>query len=136
MAQTYFPMSKEDVTKRGWQWCDYDVPIQAARTIPAEKLPDSSADVPDDVLNWAIVCEVSNKPFKIVKQELDFYRTHKLPIPRRHPDQRHLDRFAFKNSFRLWDRSCEKCGKPIKTADAPDQPGIVWCEECYLKEVY
>jgi len=29
------------------------------KIIPAEKLPTNIIDIPDDVLNWAIKCEVS-----------------------------------------------------------------------------
>ncbi len=136
MAQTFFPLTKEECKKRGYRWCDYEAAIEATRTIPAAQLPDNSADIPDDILNWAIVCEVSKKPFKIIKQELDFYRTHRLSIPRRHPNQRHFDRYALKNPFKLFDRTCAKCSKAIQTSYAPDRPEIVYCEECYLKEVY
>ncbi|MDR2641069.1 MAG: hypothetical protein LBC61_07450 [Candidatus Peribacteria bacterium] len=51
-------------------------------------LPDDISKVPDDVLNWAIECEVTKKLFLILKQELEFYRKHNLPIPKRHPEQR------------------------------------------------
>jgi hypothetical protein len=48
-------------------------------------------------LNWAIKCEVSEKPFRIIKQELEFYRKHNLPIPKKHPDIRHLERMKLRN---------------------------------------
>ena len=31
-------------------------------------------NTPDDIINWAIECEVTKKPYRIIKQELDFYR--------------------------------------------------------------
>jgi hypothetical protein len=40
----------------------------------------------------AIECEVSKKPFRIISLELEFYRKHNLPIPRKHPDVRHEER--------------------------------------------
>ena len=136
MAQTFFPLQKEEVLSKGWQWSDYEMPVRGDRTIPADKLPDDSSMVPDDVLNWAITCEITGKPYKIVKQELQFYRDYKLPIPHRHPDQRHADRFAYKNPYKLWKRTCQKCSKEIQSSYAPDRPEIVYCEQCYLKEVY
>jgi CxxC-x17-CxxC domain-containing protein len=99
-------------------------------------LPYNISQIPDDILNRAVECEVTNKPFKIIKQELEFYRKHNLPIPRRHPDQRHLDRIALRNPRKLYTRICDKCGKDIKTTYAPDRSEIVYCEECYNKEVY
>ncbi len=136
MAQTFFPLTKDECLKRGWQWCDYEAAVEATKTIQAKQLPDDQKAVPDDVLNWAIVCEVTGKPFKIIRQELDFYRKHNLPLPRRHPNQRHADRYAYKNPFQLWKRTCAKCSKTIETSYAPDRKEIVYCEECYLKEVY
>jgi hypothetical protein len=136
MAQSFFPLKKEIASQRGFQWSDYESKVDAEKIIQAEKLPDDSTAVPDDILHWAVVCEVTGKPFKIVKQELEFYRTHKLPIPRRHPDQRHMDRFILKNPFKFFMRNCTKCSKNIQTTYAPSRPEKVYCEECYLAEVY
>ncbi|MBU1017593.1 hypothetical protein KKA33_01030 [Patescibacteria group bacterium] len=136
LAQNYFPLKKEEVLKKGWQWCDFEPEIKAEKTIPADRLPDDIKDVPDDILNWAIVCEESKKPFKIILQELKFYREHNLPLPRRHPDQRHIDLLKLKQPFRLWNRKCGKCGADIQTAYSPDRPEKVYCESCYLKTVY
>jgi len=65
------------------------------KIIPANALPDNIKDIPDDILNRAIKCEVSEKLFKIISQELEFYRKYNLPIPRKHPDIRYLDRMFF-----------------------------------------
>ncbi|MDD3793948.1 MAG: hypothetical protein PHI37_03990 [Candidatus Gracilibacteria bacterium] len=115
----------------------YEPPFpKVDKIIKASMLPENISDIPDDILNWAIECEVSAKPFRIVKAELEFYRKHNLPIPKRHPDQRHLDRLALKNPRKLFERKCDKCGKDIKTTYSPDRNEIVYCEECYKKEVY
>jgi len=100
------------------------------------KLPENISDIPDDILNWALTCEVSRRPYRIIKKELEFYRKHNLPIPRRHPDQRHLDRMSLRNPRKLYDRNCMKCGIEIKTTYSPERPEIVYCEECYKKEIY
>ncbi|MFA5917619.1 MAG: hypothetical protein WC850_05300 [Candidatus Gracilibacteria bacterium] len=116
---------------------DYESPFpKVEKIIPASKLPDNIALIPDDILNWAIECEVTKKPFKIITQELDFYRKHNLPIPKKHPDQRHLDRIALRNPRKLFDRKCNKCGVEMKTTYSPDRKEIVYCKECYNKEVY
>ena len=46
----------------------------------------------DSITNKIIVCEVSGKPFRIIKQELDFYRKYSIPLPIWHPDIRHQER--------------------------------------------
>jgi len=67
-------------------------------------LPENIADIPDDILNRAIECEITKKPFRIIKEELVFYRKHNLPIPRRHPDQRHLDRKKIRQTKEIFSK--------------------------------
>ena len=105
------------------------------KIIPASKLPEDISKIPDDILNWAIECEVTGKPFRIIPQELEFYRKHHLPIPRRHPDQRHLDRMKMRNPRKLFERKCDKCGEDMITTYSPERPERVYCEACYEREV-
>ena len=136
-AQEYFQLTKEEVIEQGWKWRDQtDEMPRVDRVISAMQLPDSIDDIPDDILNWAIECDATKRPFKIIKQELDFYRKMRLPIPHLHPDERYRRRMLLKNPRKLWKRNCSKCQKVIETTYAPDRPEIVYCEECYLKEVY
>ncbi len=131
-ASEYFPLEKSEALKLGFNWSDYEAPFpKVEKIIPASKLPDDISKIPDDILNWAIECEVSNKLFRIIKQELEFYRKHNLPIPRRHPDQRHKDRMALRNPRKLFERKCDKCHKDILTTYSPERTEIVYCEECY-----
>jgi hypothetical protein len=117
LAPTYQGGEQEEIPPltrgrlgEGFKWSTYEAPFpKVDKIIPANMLPDNIKDIPDDILNWAIECEVTKKPFRIIKQELDFYRKHNLPIPKRHPDQRHLDRMALRNPRKLFDRKCDKC---------------------------
>jgi hypothetical protein len=149
IANEYFPLSKEEAIAKGFNWSDYESPApQVEKILKASELPDisvipASSVIPaqagiysDDILNYAIECEITKKPFKIIKQELEFYKKNGITLPRRHPDQRHKDRMALRNPRKLWERDCMKCEKEIKTTYAPERPEIVCCEECYLKEVY
>ena len=137
LAIEHMPLSREQAGKLGLSWKDdIDEKPKVEKIIPAELLPDSIDDIPDDILNWAIECEATKRPFRIVKQELEFYRRMKLPIPHFHPDERHRRRMALRNPRRLWKRPCMKCGKEMETTYAPDRQEIVYCERCYLAEVY
>ena len=137
VANEYFPLSKESAIKSWFNWSDYEAPFpKVEKIIPANKLPDSINDIPDDILNWAIKCEDTKKPFKIISQELWFYRKYNLPIPRKHPDKRHLDRMELRNPRKLFDRDCDKCGISMKTTYSKYREEKVYCEECYNKEVY
>jgi hypothetical protein len=136
-AQMYYPLTKAEAEKRGWKWDDVpDERPSVSKVIAASQLPDSITEIPDDILNWAVECEVTNKPFKITPQELRFYREQNLPVPRRSPDQRHLDRSALRNPRTFFDRACGKCTKAIRSTYSLDRPEIVYCESCYQKEVY
>ena len=156
IAQEYFPMTKEEVIERWWYppqqtkdlspdeiranstlWKDEDnSTLKATKIIPAEKLPENINDIPEDILNWAIKCKKTWKPFKIISQELKFYRENSIPIPHLHPDERHAERMKLRNPRKLFDRKCDKCSKDIQTTYSLDRPETVYCEECYLKEVY
>lgn len=136
MAQEYFPMMKENVMKHGWRW-RAELPFtQGRETTTWDQVPERIEDVPDSIVQEILACEATGKNYRITKQELDFYRKKKLPLPRLHPDERHRRRMALRNPRMLFARACAKCGKEIQTTYSPERPEIVYCEECYLKAVY
>jgi hypothetical protein len=116
VAQELFPFSREDIifAEKGinekvaflhwpiFNWSDYESPFpKVEKIISASKLPENIIDIPNDILNWAIECEISKKPFRITEQELSFYRKHNLPIPKKHPDQRHFERLELRKSITI-----------------------------------
>ncbi len=136
LAQEQFPLTAEQAVSQDLQWraAADDVPA-VTRVIPAEQLPSIDA-IPDDILSWAIRCTATKRPFRIQKRELEFYRFMHLPVPQLHPDERHNRRITLRNPRKLWERSCMKCAKDIQTTFAPERPEIVYCDNCYLSEVY
>ncbi|MDD4287614.1 MAG: hypothetical protein PHN33_04680 [Candidatus Peribacteraceae bacterium] len=136
-AHRYYPLKREAAWERKWRWRDQkeDSP-KVSKVIPAAQLPTTIDDTPDDILDWAIECARTKRPFRIVKQELEFYRANGLPIPYLHPDERFQRRALLRNPRHLWKRTCAKCGEGIETTYAPDRPEMIYCEACYLKEVY
>ena len=103
---------------------------------PEVEIPESIKDVDEDICKQILRCEKSGKLYKITPQELKFYKKMNLPIPRRAPFQRHLDRLRLRNPRVLRDGKCEKCGNDFETAYPVDRPEKLYCEKCYLKEVY
>lgn len=134
VANEYFPLGREDVLAKGWKWRENDRFF--AYQGPVVEFSQNIDQVPDDICDKILTCEVTGKHYKIIPQELRFYRKFHLPLPRCCPDQRHVDRMNLRNPRRLWNRACAKCRRPMETTFAPDRPEIVYCEECYLKEVY
>ncbi|MFA6079993.1 MAG: hypothetical protein WC753_00740 [Candidatus Gracilibacteria bacterium] len=145
VANEYFPMTEEEVRAKGWNWhTEEDKKYEGVIYHP---LPITQHDERvigfetaqkniDAVLAGTIVCEVTGKPFKIIKQELAFYIENGIPIPKKHPDQRHKERLNLRNPRTLYERTCSECGKDIMTTYAPNRPEKVVCEECYRKIVY
>jgi hypothetical protein len=136
VAMDCHPLTQEEAQKLSYSWSNYESPLpKVEKIIPASRLPEDIHSVPDDVLNWAIECELTGRPFRIIKQELEFYRKHSIPLPRRHPDQRSSDRISQESAKKLFERTCGKCHTKMITTYAPERPEIVYCEKCYEREV-
>jgi hypothetical protein len=136
VAMEYYPLTKQEALAKWFNRSDYEAPFpQVDKIIKANEVPDIKF-VNDDILNRAIICEITSKPFRIIKQELEFYRKHNIPLPTKHPDQRHKERMALRNPRKLRDRNCMKCWIDIKTSYSPDREEIIYCETCYNKEIY
>jgi len=134
VAQDYMPLTKEEVKARGLRWLDNSK--QGGYDGPPVIIPDHAKDADESFCKQILTCEISGKNYKIIPQELAFYKKHNIPLPRRAPDQRYLDRMALRNPRHWWIRNCDKCGSEMHTTYASDRPEIVYCEDCYMKEVY
>ncbi len=135
IAFQYFPLTREEVLARGWRWKDTESTAEQYLG-PVVAVPSSIHDVSDDITKQILLCEVTKKPFKIIPQELAFYKRMNIPVPRKCFDQRHRERMALRNPRRLWQRQCAKCSKEIQTTYSPERPETVYCEQCYLETVY
>jgi hypothetical protein len=143
-AQDYFPLTKEESLAKDYSWkeddesSDYQGPIY--------EIPDNIKDVPDNIVDKILKCEVSGKLYKIIPQELAFYRKMGWPLSRKAPHQRYLERIALKNPRKLWERDClcdevgheheGQCGDSFETTYSPERAEKVYCESCYLKAIY
>ncbi|MFA6256057.1 MAG: hypothetical protein WC606_02630 [Candidatus Absconditabacterales bacterium] len=138
-ANSYYPLSKEEIIAKGWNRYDESHKTKISdgiRQVYAKDLPVDITDVDDSILDKIVICEITGKPFRIIKQELEFYRKYSIPLPKRCPDQRHIERMQLRHARKIRDRTCAKCGKNIKTTYSPERPEIVYCEVCYNKEIY
>ncbi len=142
-AQQFFPLTKQQAQEQGYSWKPPE-PRNYQITIKSQDLPDNIKDVDDSILKEIIECahqgqcqEQCTEAFRIIPQELAFYRRMNLPLPRLCPNCRHYQRLKQRNPLRLWKRQCQApgCSNTFETSYAPDRPEIVYCEECYLKEV-
>lgn len=187
IAQEYFPLTKEEALERGYAWKDREA-HQRATTLKHSQLPDHIKDVPDSITNEITQCahssfltsnlqsptsnfssptstcnEQCTTAFRIIPQELKFYRQMNTPLPRLCPNCRHYQRLKQRNPLKLWHRSCQcagvtndqrlttndivykntiehfhkqnPCPNEFETSYAPERLEIVYCESCYLAEV-
>lgn len=81
--------------------------------LQGDQIPRDITTVQDTILNAILICEVSGRPFRIIKQELEFYRKHNLPLPRKHPDIRHGERMKLRPQRKLHLRTCNQCQKEL-----------------------
>jgi hypothetical protein len=157
-AFEYFPITEKEAKEKGYNWKQPEK-RNYTLTKKASELPDSINQVFDTILSEVIQCEHAEldnhsfgcnidcaTAFRITKQELDFYRKVKLPLPRLCFNCRHVDRIKWRNLPILYYRQCMcdkenhehkgKCSIKFETSYAPDKPEIVYCEKCYQQEVY
>ena len=104
--------------------------------LSVDTLPQTIEEAGEDILNKAILCEKSNRPFRITSSELEFYQRMKLPLPNLHPLLRMEQRLNLVKNGKKYKTICAKCKKEILSAYSPDRPEIVYCETCYQQEVY
>ncbi|GAH75117.1 unnamed protein product, partial [marine sediment metagenome] len=158
-AQEYFPLTKEEAEEQGYRWREPETKDYKI-TIKPDDLSDHIKDVEDSILKETIGCEHAGKcneqcttAFKIIPQELQFYKKMNLPLPRLCPNCRHYQRLKQRNPLKLWHRQCMcdykvykntvehrhhpdgKCPNEFETSYAPDRKEIVYCEQCYNAEI-
>ncbi len=133
IAQECFPLTQKEVGAKGWNWLDQS---EKEKKPQIYAIPDDINEVPDAITSEVLACADCGKNYRIIQQELNFYRKQQLPIPRRCFDCRHMTRLSLRNGRRQYERDCDKCGTGIQSSYSPDRPEKVYCEACFLKEVY
>ncbi len=162
-AQQFFPLTAEECKNHGYSWRDTTERNYKITTQPDE-LPDNIRDATDAVLNEVIGCahggtcnDQCTTAFKLIPQELAFYRRMNLPLPRLCFNCRHYERLKERTPTKLWQRQClcagansqsgiyknaaahfhgdTPCPNKFETSYAPERTDIVYCETCYNAEV-
>jgi len=163
LAQEYFPKTKEEALAEGYTWRDA-AEKNYVPTVAAHELPDNINDVQDRVTGEVIGClhdqqcnDQCTGAFRIVPQELQFYRKVRLPLPRLCPSCRHAVRNLERSKLQLYPRTCQcagsisangahknlaahshatsPCPNRFETSYPPERPEIIYCEACYQAEV-
>lgn len=136
LASRSFPIGNETALKLGVYIAkDPETNVGDMEIINVKDLPDTIEQVDDSILDKAIKCEETGKPFKITQTELDFYRKLKLPLPRVHPTVRIEKKYSFSPPGTTIFTNCVKCNKGIQSIFNPKDGFNLYCEFCYQQEV-
>ena len=144
LAYYFFPLTKEEALQQGFAWRDAKE-SEYITTLDSRDLADTLHEVSDDILKETIKCSACARAYRIIQTELGFYRRMNIPIPRLCQKCRFEERFQdmTKPVYHQRECMCEhdshghegKCKIAFETAYEPDRPEIVYCEDCYQKEV-
>ncbi|MBU0647673.1 hypothetical protein KJ855_00660 [Patescibacteria group bacterium] len=154
IANDYYPRDREQVKEMGMKWQDDEEDIQtnADFYVPHEDIrkydptlnPDAEQEI-NKCTSGILRCEVSGRLFKIMPRELRQYIKMGIPVPTKHPEVRHEERFSRMNPRKLWRRQCDCgennhghegiCSNRFETTYAPKRSEKIYCEGCYSKSV-
>lgn len=163
IAQEYFPLTKEQAQEKGYRWRDHEV-RDYAPTILVNNIPSDITTVEDSITKEIIECahkgecnQGCTKAFRIIPDELQFYRKIGIPLPNLCSACRTMERLKLRLGVELHDQSCmcegvqskdgiyknigththgnETCTNTFKTGFHPDKGDLVYCESCYQQEV-
>jgi hypothetical protein len=136
MAMISFPLTKEEALGHGYKWQDNVQQTKGKTTL--FKIPDSIKEVNDSITDEILECQICKRNYKIIDNELKFYKKWSIPIPRYCFYCRLEKRFKLRGPSKLWHRKCMKkgCNNTFETSYAPELPEIIYCERCYQKEIY
>jgi hypothetical protein len=144
LAQEYFPLTNKQILENSYV-LEKTIERNYKVDFPIGSLPDDIKNVPDDIVGKVIACEHEGKceqlctsAFKIITDELSFYRKMNLPLPRLCPNCRTFERLKQRTGIKLYKRQCmkENCQNEFETAYSPDRPEIIYCDKHYKEEVF
>ncbi|MDP2630594.1 MAG: hypothetical protein Q8P56_04255, partial [Candidatus Uhrbacteria bacterium] len=147
VAPEMYPLSREEALAKGCRWQDELQATRGKETLLSDAIPDDIVDVQEDILRQVLACSECQRNFKLIKQELLFYKKLSIPIPRQCPDCRYKELMALRPARKLFAGRCmcevlshdwhgaEQCAHTFQTPYPKESQRIVYCEQCYQKEI-
>jgi hypothetical protein len=134
VAQESHPLTKEQAISQEFIWNDEE--SSAAHFGKKYEIPTDINEIDESICEKILTCEASDKNYKIIPQEFQFYKKFKLPIPRISPDERYKELTKQIRPRILHDITCHFCRKKIKTTYPEKCDYKIVCDDCYLKTTY
>jgi hypothetical protein len=143
LAGEFFLLSEAQVMAADWSWQladERDYQPQQYR------IPEQISQVDNTIIKEILACESCGKNYRIISQELTFYRQEYLSLPSLCSVCRHNQRLQKRPGYSLWQRQCMctqpihqhqgRCVQEFSTAYSPETLEMIYCEQCYQKEIY
>jgi hypothetical protein len=144
LAKEYYPLIRDEALSRGYRWQDETTGTHGKGTLLSKDIP-ATADADESILKEVLECEVCKKNYRLTKAELGFYKQVGVPIPRQDFECRHQARMAKRTPRKLWSRACMcemtshdhegVCPNKFETPYSPERKEILYCEDCFNREV-
>lgn len=131
IAHEYQPLDQREVLKRGLVW-EEDRTAKASKINPPPRL---YSEITQSTSSEIFSSKASNKNFKLIPQELEFYKKTSIPPPDLTFDERHIQRMELRGARDTFKRKCSGCGIQVTSAFDEAYAPKVACDECYLKEL-
>ncbi|MFA5995372.1 MAG: hypothetical protein WC801_02930 [Patescibacteria group bacterium] len=145
VANIYYPLTKNDALRHGWQWREDNSATKGKETVSLDNIPDIT-QITNEFTKEILACAHCGINYKVIKEEIELYQRLNVSIPKYCPACRNLNHIKQLDPFHLWHRQCMctqpdhnhygRCSVEFETTYSPEQKELVYCEECYNKEIY
>ena len=141
-AQEYFPLTKDEAIENGFTWYERGE-RNYVPTIKVENIPDDAKDIPETITDEVLECinskndvEDCTTAFRIITNEVSFYKRFNIPLPNKCPNCRHRDRMKLRTSPRFQTMKCsfDGCETEVLTGYKESTKNL-YCKEHYLQTV-
>jgi hypothetical protein len=162
LAQEYFPLTKNEAEAKGYRWRDAE-DRNYAPTMTNENIPSDITATDESISKEIIECahkgecnQNCTKAFRIIPDELAFYKKVGVPVPTLCPACRTMERLKLRLKMELYKKTCAcagatsasgtytniaahdhgavPCPNEFETGYPPESGAIVYCETCYQQE--
>lgn len=143
LAQDMYPVTAEYAQQQNWRW-QTDPKVAVSRQTIV--VPDTIAEVTDAMTQQTIACGNCQKHFRLTTAEVKFHRQTNLAISPWCYNCRFTQLMRLRTALALWQRQCMctqtdhshhgRCATEFATTYSPERKELVYCEQCYTKEVY
>ena len=137
IAQEYSPLSKEQALSQGLGWAENVPATSGQETKTFKELPQDPQLFTEELLKEVLKCDKCGHNYRLIPQEITFYKRMSLSLPSECFNCRHARRMSLRNPRSLWPGKCARCGAEFETSYSPEGQGEykIYCEACYQAEM-